>query len=414
MYGKCISISYARQLFDEITERNAVVWNSMISLYAHSNNVSEALELFQIMDVMPSVSSFNSIIAGLLETKDGFLKAIAFYRRMLVMGFKPNSITVLALLRASSGVAALNFIKEIHAFSIRNYISLNPQVGSGTVEAYGKCGCLNSGLLVFNSMNVRDVVAWSSLISAYALQGEAKIALETFSLMEMAKVKPDGITFLAVLKACSHAGLADEAWMYFTQMQNFYGVAANSDHYACLVDVLSRAGRLYEAYEVIKGMPVKVIAKAWGALLGACRIYGELELGKIAGQALFELEPENPANYVLLAKLYASLGRPEEAQRITREMKERASIVSKTIRKEKKGYEITITIYIGRNRGRSQIYPKSKSNNTIYNATAAGIIWIDIKWLILPPGPCGHPLTLRTEHMEREVFFLCRTGHLRG
>lgn len=323
MYGKCVSISSARQLFDEIPERNAVVWNSMISLYAHSTNVSKALELFESMEVFPSVSIFNSIMVGLLETSDGFFKAIDFYRRMLEMSLEPNLITVLALLRACSGVAALNLIKEIHAFSMRNCISINPQVGSGLVEAYGKCGSLNSAFLVFQGMSERDVVAWSSLISAYALQGEAKTALEAFSCMERANVKPDGITFLAVLKACSHGGLADEAWMYFTHMQNFYGVDADSDHYACLVDVLSRAGRLYEAYNVIKEMPVKVTAKAWGALLGACRMYGELELGEVAGKALFEIEPQNPANYILLAKLYASSGLPEEAQRITIEMKER-------------------------------------------------------------------------------------------
>lgn len=323
MHGKCISISSARQLFDEIPARNAVVWNSMISLYIHSNDMDSALELFKVMDVLPSVSNFNSIIAGLLETDDGFLKAIVFYRRMLELGLTPNLITALALLRASFGAAALSLIKEIHGYSIRNEIEPNLHLRSGLVEAYGKCGCLKNADFVFQQMKERDVVAWTSLISAYALQGEAKVALEIFAQMEMANVKPDGITFLEVLKACSHAGLADEARMYFTRIQNTYGVEANSDHYACLVDVLSRAGRLHEAYEVIKGMPVKVTVKAWGALLGACRTYGEVKLGEIAGSALLEMEPENPANYVILARLYANSGRPAEAEKIRREMKER-------------------------------------------------------------------------------------------
>jgi len=147
--------------------------------------------------------------------------------------------------------------------------------------------------------------------------------LEVFKEMEAAGVRPDGITFLAVLKACSHAGLADEALWYFARMCQGYCVEASSDHYSCLVDVLSRAGRLQEAYEVIKGMQVKVTAKAWGALLGACRNYGELELGEIAARALAEVEPGNAANYVLLAKMYASVGRMEEAQGVMREMKER-------------------------------------------------------------------------------------------
>ncbi|XP_057509761.1 putative pentatricopeptide repeat-containing protein At1g03510 [Actinidia eriantha] len=323
MYGKCASIFSARQVFDEIPERNVTVWNSMISVYTHSNNVAEALGLFEIMNVRPNESTFNSIIAGLAGVEDGYFKAILFYRRMQELGLKPNLITILALLRSCVGLAALNLIKEIHGYSIRNEIESHPQLRSGLVEAYGRCGCLENARRVFESMKERDVVAWSSLISAYALHGEARIALEIFAQMELAKVKPDGITFLGVLKACSHTGLANEARMYFSRMQDAYGLEATSDHYSALVDVLSRAGRLYEAYEVIKEMPVKVTAKAWGALLGACQTYGEVELAEIAGRALLEIEPKNPANYVLLARIYASAGRHEEAQRMRREMNER-------------------------------------------------------------------------------------------
>ncbi|TYI94600.1 hypothetical protein E1A91_D02G216100v1 [Gossypium mustelinum] len=172
-------------------------------------------------------------------------------------------------------------------------------------------------------MKERDVVAWSSLISAYALHGEARAALEVFKQMELAKVRPDDITFLGVLKACSHAGLADEALGYFDRMRINYKVEASADHYSCLVDALSRAGRLYEAYKVIKEITMKPTAKTWGALLGACRTYGEVELAEIAGRALFEIEPSNAANYVLLAKIYASVGRYEEAERMRMEMKER-------------------------------------------------------------------------------------------
>ncbi|XP_059661998.1 putative pentatricopeptide repeat-containing protein At1g03510 [Cornus florida] len=323
MYGKCGSLSLARKLFDEIPERNVVVWNSMISLYTHSNDLPKALQLFECINVTPNASTFNSIIGGLSEMEDGSFKAIMFYRRMQNMGLKPNLITVLALLSSCVGIAALNLIKEIHGYSIRNDIDPHPQLRSGLVEAYGRCGCLENARFVFQSMRERDVVAWSSLISAYALHGEARAALEIFGQMELAEVKPDGITFLGVLKACSHSGFADEARMYFARMRDDYGVEPSSNHYSCLVDVLSRAGRLYEAYEVIRDMPVKVTAKAWGALLGACSTYGELELAEIAGRALLEIEPDNAANYVLLARIYASAGRHEEAQRMRREMEEK-------------------------------------------------------------------------------------------
>ncbi|GAB4825018.1 Putative pentatricopeptide repeat-containing protein At1g03510 [Ancistrocladus abbreviatus] len=254
---------------------------------------------------------------------DGSYKAIAFCRRMQGLGLRPNLVTVLALLSACAELAALDFIKEVHGYSIRNAIDPHPQLRSCLVEVYGKSGCLEYARYLFESITERDVVLWSSLISAYALNGEATKALEIFHQMEMAKIRPDEITFLAVMKACSHAGLADEAKGYFSRMREYYGVEATSDHYSCLVDVLSRSGKLYEAYDVLQGMPVKATAKAWGALLGACRTHGEVQLAEIAGRVLFEIEPDNAANYVLLARIYGSKGRHEEANRIRREMKER-------------------------------------------------------------------------------------------
>ncbi|XP_021756707.1 putative pentatricopeptide repeat-containing protein At1g03510 [Chenopodium quinoa] len=324
-YGKCVSLVSARQLFDEIPLRNDVVWNVMISLYAHSNNVSLALGLFESMDVAPNISTFNSIIDGLSRLDDGCYMALAFYRRMQDFGLRANFITALALLSACAGGGALKLIREIHGYSMRNNIDPNPQLRSCLVEAYGRCGCADYAYCIFCSMKERerDVVAWSSLISAYALHGEARKALDIFHEMEDAKVKPDGITLLGVLKACSHAGLADEAKGYISRMQEVYGVEITSDHYSCLVDVLSRAGKLYEAYDVLTKMPVKATAKAWGALLGACRTYGEVDLAEGAGRALFEIEPNNAANYVLLARIYASAGRYEEANKLRIEMKER-------------------------------------------------------------------------------------------
>ncbi|KAI9120225.1 hypothetical protein K1719_008873 [Acacia pycnantha] len=323
LYGKCVSLSTACQLFDEIPNKNDVVWNTMISLYTHSHDVASALRLFDLMDIMPNESIFNSIIAGLARLDGGSFEAIAFYQRMHKLGLRPRLITLLSLLPASVSVAALNLIKEIHGYAIRNGIDSHPQLSSGLVEAYGRCGCLFNSHSIFWRMKERDVVAWSNIISAYALHGDAKSALEIFQKMELAKVQPDDITFLVVLKACSHSGLADEASYYFKRMREYYGIEANSDHYSCLIDVLSRAGRLYEAYEVIREMPVKVTAKAWGALLGACQTYGEVELAEIAGRALSEVEPDNAANYVLLTKIYAGVGRHEEAERMRRKMNER-------------------------------------------------------------------------------------------
>ncbi|KAM7271732.1 hypothetical protein ACFE04_030946 [Oxalis oulophora] len=323
MYGKCVSISLARKLFDETTVRNVVVWNAMISLYVNNGDVGIALNLFGDMDVEKNESTFNSIIAGLGRVEEGTFKAISVYRRMVELRLRPNLITLLALLPACVVLAELNLIKEIHGYGVRNDIDPHPQLRSGLVEAYGRCGSLVYASSVFNGMKERDVVAWSSLISAYAVHGEAKRALGIFKEMENAKVRPDVITFLSVLKACSHAGSADEALYYFSRMRTKYDIQPDSDNYSCLIDVLSRAGRLHEACEVIREMPMKATAKAWGALLGACRTYGEVEIAEFAARELFKIEPENPANFVLMARIYASVGRHEEAEELRQEMKER-------------------------------------------------------------------------------------------
>ncbi|XP_038981685.1 putative pentatricopeptide repeat-containing protein At1g03510 [Phoenix dactylifera] len=321
--GKCISITSARQLFEECPQRNVVVWNAMISLYSRSNDITNALRLFELMDVTPTESSYNSIIASLAESDDGSSRALGFYRRMQGSGLKPNLITVLALLPACVSIGSLNLIKEVHGFAMRHHIQLHSHLSSGLVEAYGRCGCLIDARKIFDQMPERDVVAWSSMISAYAFHGNARIMMSLLQKMERDSVRPDGIMFLSVLKACSHAGLADDALEYFELMTKHYGVEAGSDHYSCLVDVLSRAGRLNDAHEVLQGMPVKATAKAWGALLGACRNHGEVGLAEIAGRALFEIEPENAGSFVLLSSIYAAAGKYEEAERVRRQMEER-------------------------------------------------------------------------------------------
>ncbi|XP_020092308.1 putative pentatricopeptide repeat-containing protein At1g03510 [Ananas comosus] len=322
-YGKCFSINHARQLFDECPQRNAAVWNAAISLYAHSNDIATALQLFELMDVAPTASSYNTIIAALAESDEWPSKAIEFYRRMRCSGVKPNFITLLALVPSCVQIGALNSIKEIHGFAIRCCVSTHAHLGSTLIEAYGRSGSLISASKVFDEMPERDVVAWSSMVSAYAFHGYAEIAVSTFKQMESNNIRPDGVTFLSVLKACSHAGRADDALKYVDVLTKHYGVEAYSNHYSCLVDVLSRAGRLHEAHKIIRGMPVMASAKAWGALLAACRKYGEVELAEVAGRVLFEIEPQNAGNFVLLSSVYAGAGMHEAAEGVQREMEER-------------------------------------------------------------------------------------------
>uniref|UniRef100_A0ACD5X6V7 Uncharacterized protein n=2 Tax=Avena sativa TaxID=4498 RepID=A0ACD5X6V7_AVESA len=330
-YGACAGSSpadAARRLFDELPCRSAVVWSAMISLYVRSGDVAAAMRALHDMDVAPTASCFNSVIVAVTESGEHPGRAIKLYRRMESMGVKPSLITLLALVPACAAMGALGSVREMHGFAVRHGMSASCHLGSSLIEAYGRCGSLVGAQRVFDLVEERDVVVWSSIVSAYAFHGHGDVAMSFFRRMELENVRPDGIMFLGVLKACGHAGRADDALKYFDVLTKTYGVEACGDHYSCLVDVLGRAGRLHQAYDVIRTMPVRVTAKAWGALLAACRKYEDVGLAEIAARALFEIEPENAGNFVSLANIYSGLGMHEEAERVRRDMEQRGVQIS--------------------------------------------------------------------------------------
>jgi pentatricopeptide repeat protein len=177
--------------------------------------------------------------------------------------------------------------------------------------------------MVFNNMSQRDVVSWTAILAGYGVHGHGKETLKLFQEMQQAGLKPNHITFTALLSACSHAGLVNEGWLYFDCMSRDYCIAPSAEHYACMVDLLGRAGRLDEAYEFIQNMPIKPTGSVWGALLGACRIHSNIELGEHVAEYLFKLEPENTGNYVLLSNIYAVAGRWDDVAKVRTRMKER-------------------------------------------------------------------------------------------
>ncbi|CAN6286146.1 unnamed protein product [Urochloa humidicola] len=323
-YGAGASHELARRLFDELPHRNAIVWSAMISVHVRAGDLAAAASALDTMDVAPTASCFNTVIAAVAESGEHPTRAIQVYRHMRSVGVAPSFITLLALVPACTAMGALMSIKEVHGFAVRHGMSSRSHTGSSLIEAYGRCGSLASAQRVFDQVQDRDVVVWSSLVSAYAFHGHAEVAMLLFRHMkDQDDVRPDGIMFLSLLAACAHSGHADDALQYFDVLTKRYGVEACRDHYSCLVDVLGRAGRLHQAYELIRTMPVKVTAKAWGALLAACRKYGEVGLAEVAGRALFEIEPENAGNFVSLANIYSGRGMHEDAERVTREMEQR-------------------------------------------------------------------------------------------
>ena len=288
MYSKSQSIGDARQAFEKMSQGDVVLWTSMIVGYAHNGHFDEALKLFH---------------------------------EMQFSGITPNSVTITSVLSASAHLAVLQQGKEIHCLTIKNGFESDIGVGSALVDMYAKCGSLEDALRMFQTMSQRNLFSLNAMISAYAMHGQGKDALSLFSQMEQDGLKPDHFTFVGVLSACSRAGLVYEGWHYFNAMHQDYDIKPHVEHYACMVDLLGRAGYLYQAHNLINQMPMEPKASVWGALLNACRMHCNLDVAEHAARRLFELEPENAANYVLLSNIFAAAGRWDDVAKVRKNLK---------------------------------------------------------------------------------------------
>ncbi|XP_057840840.2 putative pentatricopeptide repeat-containing protein At5g09950 [Cryptomeria japonica] len=302
-------------------EKDICVKNSLVTMYAKSGRMEEASKMFNKME-KPDLVSWNTMISG-YALNEHSEEALNFVCKMQEKGLKLDHFTFATVLRACASVAALENGEEIHGNIIRAGFDSDIVVGSALVDMYAKCGSIEGARSVFDKMAVRNDVSWNAMISGYARHGDAKEALQHFDLMQMEGLKPSHITFVGVLSACSHAGLVDKGRKYFVSMNSIYGVAPKLEHYACIVDLLGRAGSLVEAEDFINRMPVQPNAFIWRTLLGACRVYGNMEIGKRAADCLLNLEPQDSATYVLLSNIYASAGKWDDAIKVRTMMKGR-------------------------------------------------------------------------------------------
>uniref|UniRef100_A0A2P2IH87 Pentatricopeptide repeat-containing protein n=1 Tax=Rhizophora mucronata TaxID=61149 RepID=A0A2P2IH87_RHIMU len=215
-------------------------------------------------------------------------------------------------------LADLQPAMNMHCYLTKSGFLSIIEIATCLIDIYSKCGSLESAHKIFNAIPVdfKDIFVWSVIIAGYGMHGHGEIAVSLFRQMVQAGVKPNEITLTSLFHACSHAGLVDAGLSLFKLMLKDNKTSPRVDHYACIVDLLGRAGRLDEAYDLIRTMPSMPSHAFWGALLGACVIHGNVELGEIAARWLFDLEPENTGNYVLLAKLYAAVGRWKDAENV--------------------------------------------------------------------------------------------------
>ncbi|XVF85918.1 hypothetical protein PTKIN_Ptkin17bG0156300 [Pterospermum kingtungense] len=303
---------------------NIYICPSLISMYTECNEVDSARRVFEKM-LDPCVISYNAIITGYAKCSRPN-EALPLFRELQVKSLKPTDVTMLSALSCCALLGALDLGKWIHEYVKKHGFDKYIKVSTAVIDMYAKCGSLEDAVSVFENMSVTDTPAWSAMIVAYATHGKGYKAIETFEEMRKAGVKPDEITFLGLLYACSHNGLVDEGWGYFYSMSDKYGIIPGIKHYGCMVDLLGRTGHLDEAYKFIDELPIKPTPILWRTLLAACSSHGDVELGKRVMERIFELDDSHGGDYVILSNLCAIAGRWEDVDYLRKLMKDRGVV----------------------------------------------------------------------------------------
>ncbi|KAI6691856.1 hypothetical protein NL676_019566 [Syzygium grande] len=330
MYSKCSRISEARSVFDRMPTRNIVSATSMVSGYAKAASLKAARVMFTRM-MEKNVVSWNALIAGYTQNGENE-EAFGLFRLLKREAIEPTHYTFGNLLNACANLADLQLGQQAHAHVLKHGFRFQSGeesdifVGNSLIDMYVKCGAVEDGLWVFKNMLERDKVSWNAIIVGYAQNGYGIEALEIFRKMLASGERPDRVTMIGVLCACSHAGLVEEGRYYFKLMVEEYDLAPLKDHYTCMVDLLGRAGCLNEAQDLIETMPMQADAVVWGSLLAACKVHKDIMLGKYVAEKLLEIDPSNSGPYVLLSNMYAERKKWGEVVRIRKLMRQRGVV----------------------------------------------------------------------------------------
>ncbi|XP_058089096.1 pentatricopeptide repeat-containing protein DOT4, chloroplastic-like [Magnolia sinica] len=289
MYAWCKRIQDARNVFEMMDKRDVITWNSMILGFSHLGMHNSATEHFSDMQMR---------------------------------GVRYDQITIATVLP----VCDLKTGKQIHAHVIKKHFNLPILVWNALINMYAKSGCIGAAYAIFSKMGARDVVSWNAMIGGYGMHGHGRAALQLLQEMKQSGIRPNSVTYTSVLSACSHSGLVDEGLQLFDSLTRDFNFTPSMEQFACVVDLLARAGRLQDAVDFINKMPIDPDGSIWGALLAACRIHQNIQFGGFAAEHLFRLEPDNPGNYVTLSNIYARAGRWDDAVRVRKLMEGRGLI----------------------------------------------------------------------------------------
>ncbi|KAG8370171.1 hypothetical protein BUALT_Bualt14G0089500 [Buddleja alternifolia] len=319
-YAACREIELARLQFEEGSKNHVANWNALIAGLIRNGMIDDAMRLFNEMPER-DVFSWSSMISGYSQNGQSKL-ALELFHEMVEKGIKPNEITMVSVLSAISSLGTLKEGKWAHDYIFSNSIPIHDNLSAAIIDMYAKCGSIDSALEVFHQVREKaiDVSPWNAIICGLAMHGHAEMSLTIFSDLQGRKMNLNSITFIGVLSACCHAGLVEEGKKHFKSMKRIYDLEPNIKHYGCMVDLLGRSGRLKEAEELIKSMPMKADVVVWGTLLAACKMHGDTDIGERAAENLVNVEPSHGPSRVLLSNIYADVGRWDDAFSVRREM----------------------------------------------------------------------------------------------
>ncbi|XP_024544009.1 pentatricopeptide repeat-containing protein At4g02750 [Selaginella moellendorffii] len=315
MHGRCGRMELARSLFERMEHRDGVLWTTMVAAYAQNNLLDQARATFDAMpDKLSLVAPWNAMISAYVRYGENS-SGVMLFLLMDLEGGRANEITLVCVFEACTTPSQLATGRRIHTALERsgeNQLLNHPAVRTSLVNMYGKCGKLAEARAIFDAVAASqrgDLVLFSAMIAAYAQSGHSKESLELFGVMALDGILPTDVTFISVLAACSHAGLAKDARYHFVAMAGDYGIAASLDHYICMVDVLGRSGKVAEAGELVGVMPFVPDAVAWKTLLGCSKVHENAGLARWAAENLARIDAKNPSSYLLLSSAVTKVGK---------------------------------------------------------------------------------------------------------
>lgn len=311
----------ARKLFEAMPDKNVVACTAMITGYCKDGDVESARRLFDGIPVK-DVISWNAMITGYVHNGHGE-EAMKLHIIMFREGVKPDHATLIAILTACSALALLRQGRSTHAVATKTMLESSTSFCNALMTMYSKCGNVGESELVFMNLKIQDIVSWNTIIAAYAQHGKYQKAIALFHEMETRGLIPNDITILSMLSACGHVGRVNDSLELFDLMSSKYAISPSAEHYACVVDILGRAGQLEKACSYIKKMPFEAERNVWGALLGASKTHGNVQLGELAAKMLVQSDSVSSGPYVMLSNIYAAAGMWGEVNRVRGQMKEK-------------------------------------------------------------------------------------------